>query len=219
MLSKFKIKPLRRNSEIFSLFLQIRSFSPLNNDKSNLHPTTASLKINESSSPAKLSMKAEDGFVTSPSSSSAVPGVEKAFYVDAQQKAVFATKIGGFANISLAISKGIIGLAISSTALVADAVNSAGDVIGDMIVYYAVKEARKKASPDRPWGKGKLEPLGALTVGTILGLTGLGIGYTAFTHVLEFANIAPNFDLLEYFHLITPSGVEDLPETINKGAK
>lgn len=77
-----------------------------------------------------------------------------------QNKAVFATKLGAAANIFLAVSKGAVGLSISSTALVADAANSLGDVLSDAVVYYTLHEARKTATPDRPWGRGKIEPLG-----------------------------------------------------------
>ena len=62
--------------------------------------------------------------------------------------------------MALAISKGTIGYAISSTGLIADAANSLGDLLSDAVVYYSVTEARKSATPDRPWGRGKIEPLG-----------------------------------------------------------
>lgn len=121
--------------------------------------------------------------------------------VDVQQKAMFATKIGAFVNVSMAISKGIIGFTISSTALIADAVNSMGDVLGDAVVYYTVKEARKRATPDRPWGRGKLEPLGALSVGGLLALTGLGVGYSALLTVIDMANLSSliPFQFLDLF--------------------
>lgn len=77
-----------------------------------------------------------------------------------QKRAIFATKMGAVANVGLAFSKGAIGLSISSTALVADAANSLGDVLSDAVVYYSITEARKTATPDRPWGRGKIEPLG-----------------------------------------------------------
>ena len=78
----------------------------------------------------------------------------------AQKKAMFVTKVGAAANMALAISKGTIGYAISSTGLIADAANSLGDLLSDAVVYYSVTEARKSATPDRPWGRGKIEPLG-----------------------------------------------------------
>jgi divalent metal cation (Fe/Co/Zn/Cd) transporter len=96
-----------------------------------------------------------------------------------QKKAIFATKLGAVANVGLACSKGFIGFSIASTALIADAANSLGDVFSDAVVYYALKESRKRATPDRPWGRGKLEPLGALSVGGLLLATGVGIGYSA----------------------------------------
>lgn len=124
-----------------------------------------------------------------------------------QNKAVFATKLGAAANIFLAVSKGAVGLSISSTALVADAANSLGDVLSDAVVYYTLHEARKTATPDRPWGRGKIEPLGndpfalkllpcfqchfsrttvgALSVGALLLTTGLGIGYSASLAVFD----------------------------------
>lgn len=56
----------------------------------------------------------------------------------------------------------------------ADAANSAGDLLIDAVVFYTIKEARKKATPERPWGRGKIEPLGALTIGGVLLATGGG---------------------------------------------
>lgn len=68
----------------------------------------------------------------------------------------------------------------------ADAANSAGDLLIDAVVFYTIKEARKKATPERPWGRGKIEPLGALTIGGVLLATGGGKerGYIV-VHVTE----------------------------------
>lgn len=79
----------------------------------------------------------------------------------ANVKAIQATKIGAVANVGLAASKCALGVSVGSTALVADGVSSLGDLLCDGVVYYTVTEARKK-HPDRPWGSGKIEPLGAL---------------------------------------------------------
>ena len=78
----------------------------------------------------------------------------------AQEKAMFVTKAGAVANVGLALSKGAVGFAISSTGLIADAANSLGDVLCDGVVYYTVQEARKTATPDSPWGRGKVESIG-----------------------------------------------------------
>jgi hypothetical protein len=80
--------------------------------------------------------------------------------VTAGNKAMYVTKVGAGANLALAISKGTIGFSIASTGLIADAANSLGDLLSDAVVYYSITEARKSATPDRPWGRGKIEPLG-----------------------------------------------------------
>ncbi|CAM9317606.1 unnamed protein product, partial [Ectocarpus fasciculatus] len=105
-----------------------------------------------------------------------------------EEGALKATIVGGFSNALLAISKGVVGYFVGSTAMIADAANSSGDVLTDIVVYFSVVQARKRATPDRPWGMGKLEPMGALTVGGILLMTGCGIGYTSVTSLVEIAD-------------------------------
>jgi len=95
-----------------------------------------------------------------------------------QRRAELVTKAGGVVNITLAACKGYVGLSIGSTALIGDAANSLGDIIGDTVVYYSLVQSRKKASAERPWGHGKMESLGSLFVGWLLLMTGLGVGYS-----------------------------------------
>ena len=85
---------------------------------------------------------------------------EEDIAASAGQRAMYVTKVGAGANLALAISKGTIGISIASTGLIADAANSLGDLLSDAVVYFSVREARKTATPDRPWGRGKVEPLG-----------------------------------------------------------
>lgn len=105
-----------------------------------------------------------------------------------EKAALKATLVGGLMNVFLALSKGSVGLLISSTGMIADAANSAGDVLTDIVVYISVIKARTTATPDRPWGMGKLEPMGALTVGGLLLLTGTGIGYASLASFVEIAD-------------------------------
>jgi len=126
-----------------------------------------------------------------------------------ENDAVVATQVGALANVGLAGTKGIIGYGVNSTALMADAANSLGDLLIDAVVYYTIKgnilppakaimfsltlshcsslhklsapalviidhhhrlrlrytEARKKATPAHPWGRGKVtHPTNPLTV-------------------------------------------------------
>ena len=102
-----------------------------------------------------------------------------------QDGAVTATKVGAGVNLVLAAGKGGIGFLVNSTGLMADGANHLGDLLCDAVVWYTVIESRKVATVDRPWGMGKLEPLGALTVGALLMATGMGIGYSAGTVAWE----------------------------------
>ena len=72
------------------------------------------------------------------------------------------TKLGAAVNFGLSISKGITGVLVGSTALIADAVNSLGDLVTDGIVYFSIIWSRRKANTDHPWGNGKIEPLGGI---------------------------------------------------------
>lgn len=102
-----------------------------------------------------------------------------------KKKALFATGLGAVVNAGLAVSKGAVGYTIGSTALLADCFNSMGDLVADAVVYFSVTEARKKATPDKPWGSGKIEPLGAFIVGSALAATGAGIAYSASTSMFD----------------------------------
>jgi cation diffusion facilitator family transporter len=116
-----------------------------------------------------------------------------------QGEAIRATQVGAFANVMLAASKSSVGFAVGSTGLIADGANSMGDLLCDLVVWYTVVESRKKATAERPWGAGKLEPIGALTVGGLLLATGLGIGYTAFGVALEMsADVYPTLNSLPF---------------------
>ncbi len=106
-----------------------------------------------------------------------------------QGEAIRATQMGAIANLLLAGGKGVVGVSVGSTGLIADGINSLGDLLSDAVVWYTVIESRKKATPERPWGRGKLEPLGALTVGALLLTTGLGIGYNALAVAIDMGTV------------------------------
>ena len=61
------------------------------------------------------------------------------------------TKWGAFVNAGLGISKGITGVMIGSTGMIADAANSCGDLLMDAAVYFTVIYSRQGNTPDKPW--------------------------------------------------------------------
>jgi Co/Zn/Cd efflux system component len=76
--------------------------------------------------------------------------------------------LGMFANLLLALAKGIAGLTGHSFALVADGLESLADVASGLVVYFGLKIAIKPPDADHPYGHGKAEPFAALVVGIFL---------------------------------------------------
>lgn len=78
------------------------------------------------------------------------------------------TLIGIVASILLAAGKATAGIAGHSSALLADAIESTGDIFTTIIMYLGLKKATKPPDEDHPWGHGKAEPISALVVVAIL---------------------------------------------------
>lgn len=74
------------------------------------------------------------------------------------------TLIGLIVNFGLALVKGVAGFAGNSYALVADAIESASDVISSLIVVGGLHIASKPPDEDHPYGHGKAEPIAAMIV-------------------------------------------------------
>jgi len=78
---------------------------------------------------------------------------------------------------SLSVAKIVVGLLARSTSVVADGVESAGDVVAASFVYSGFILAGKPADKDHPYGHGRYETLTGLMVGLVLVLAGIGISY------------------------------------------
>jgi cation diffusion facilitator family transporter len=73
-------------------------------------------------------------------------------------------------NAGLALIKGVAGALGNSYALIADAIESAADVVTSFVVLLGVRMAGKPADANHPYGHGKFEPLAAAVVSlTLLG--------------------------------------------------
>ncbi len=77
--------------------------------------------------------------------------------------------------VALAAGKIIIGLMAGSTAVVADGVESASDVIASAVVLFGLFIAGKPADANHPYGHGRLETLTGGVVGVMLAATGAAI--------------------------------------------
>lgn len=97
----------------------------------------------------------------------------------AHQSAVFVTWLGLGKNITLCAGKAVIGVQSNSAALVADAFHSLSDMVSDAVAMMALKVARRPPNPLHPYGHGKFEAIGALSVSSMLIAAGGGLIYHA----------------------------------------
>lgn len=83
-------------------------------------------------------------------------------------------------NLILSLFKFIAGIVANSGAMVSDAVHSASDVFSSIIVIIGVRISAKESDKEHPYGHERLECVASIVLSTILAVTGLAIGYSAF---------------------------------------
>lgn len=99
--------------------------------------------------------------------------------------------------------KAFAGIVGNSTALIADALHSLSDLVSDVVALYVLKVSSLPPDLDHPFGHGKFESLGSLTLSAVLVGTGFGIG----VHALGLLQ-----PMLDQSHILTP-----LPTTLALG--
>lgn len=76
-------------------------------------------------------------------------------------------------NLLLSLAKILLGFITGSVAVTADGVNNLSDAGGSLITLVAVRMAQKPQDEEHPFGHGRIEYLGALGVGILIGVFGL----------------------------------------------
>jgi cation diffusion facilitator family transporter len=84
------------------------------------------------------------------------------------KKSLQSTFVGILVNIVLVTMKAAAGIFGNSFALVADAIESASDVIVSVVVWFGIRIASREPDENHPYGHGKAEPLVAMIVGFML---------------------------------------------------
>jgi cation diffusion facilitator family transporter len=79
-------------------------------------------------------------------------------------------------NMALAVVKVLAGVVGHSFALIADGVESIGDVVSGLAVVWGLRIAVRPPDEDHPYGHGKAEPMAAVVVGLFLIAAALLIG-------------------------------------------
>src|SRR5699024_5580362 len=86
---------------------------------------------------------------------------------------------------------GIGGLIAGSKALLADALHSASDVAGSVVVLFAVKIAHKPPDKEHPYGHGKAENIASIIVSLLLIIVGIEISISSIKMFFGNVPVAP----------------------------
>ena len=93
--------------------------------------------------------------------------------MDRFEKAKTASKLGIIGNIFLLITKGTIGFITKSQAMIADSLNSAGDIFSSFMTYIGNKIASRPSDDDHNLGHGKAEYIYSMLISIIMIFMGL----------------------------------------------
>lgn len=93
--------------------------------------------------------------------------------------------IGILVNIALFVIKFIVGLLVSSIAIMADAFNNLSDAASSLITILGFKLSNKPADKEHPFGHGRIEYLSALIVAFMVMLVGLQFIKSSFDRIIN----------------------------------
>lgn len=93
--------------------------------------------------------------------------------------------VGLAANAALTVMKLLAGVVAHSGAMISDAVNSASDVLSNLIVMAGLAVAGREADPEHPYGHDRFECVASLILAFILFDTGALIGYRALSDIFS----------------------------------
>ena len=95
------------------------------------------------------------------------------------------TFLGVIVNLLLSGGKLVGGYLFHSAALIADAGHSLSDLMSDFVTLWAVRIGRLPPDEDHPYGHGKFEAVGSLSVSVLLLFAGAGIGAGSYSRLIQ----------------------------------
>ncbi len=102
-----------------------------------------------------------------------------------------ASKYAIIGNILLTILNATVGVIGGSSALVAQAADNAGDLISNLIGYWAFRFGLKPADSSHPYGHGRIEPVVGLLIAILLFFIAYQIFQEAYTKFLMIGVLTP----------------------------
>lgn len=112
------------------------------------------------------------------------------------KKAIRASYFSIFGNALLAIIKAITGIFGNSYALIADAIESATDVVASLLVLLGLKYAARPADENHPYGHGRVEPLITFAVVGFLIVSATIIAYESIRHIRTPHEVPESYTLI-----------------------
>src|SRR5690625_451341 len=94
-------------------------------------------------------------------------------------KIIIATWVGIIVNGLLTVLKAVGGFMSGSKALLADALHSASDIVGSIVILFAVRIANKPPDKEHPYGHGKAENVASIIVALLLIVVGIEISISS----------------------------------------
>ena len=104
---------------------------------------------------------------------------------DAKRVTMQVSTAGIVCNAALTVFKLVAGIVAHSSAIVADAVHSASDILGSLIVMIGAVFSHKAADASHPYGHEKLECIASILLGNILVVVGAAIGYAGVMKIIR----------------------------------
>lgn len=108
------------------------------------------------------------------------------------------TLIGAGVNASLGIMKVLGGIFFYSHALIADGLHSFADLFTDTMVLFAAKYGNQDADEAHPYGHQRIETAATMMLSLFLILTGIGIAWDSFQHILSHTTEIPGYLALPF---------------------
>ena len=96
-------------------------------------------------------------------------------------------------SAALAALKITVGLLAGSTAVLADGVEAAGDVVASAVVFFGLALAALPPDDNHPYGHGRIETLSGFTVGVMLSLVGSGIAISSMQRLYVKATVPESY--------------------------
>lgn len=101
-----------------------------------------------------------------------------------EQLAMRVSWVSIIGNVILTAFKLFAGFVANSPAMVSDAVHSASDICGTVIVMVGVKMSNKASDKEHPYGHERFECVSAIVLAAILCVIGIGIGFGGLKRIL-----------------------------------